>query len=142
MATKVIMVYPVVITNPQFVIKSKLNGFHINDEPYTKVNLEVFTDEEGGFNCSCEYNLIRAELNEKYFNKVVFESVSKMNTRPLISGIDKSKQRTFNITIFQSQTRTWTYFRRRSPTLADTSRDMRQITYVYTTRYCTKYNSS
>ena len=73
MATKVTMVNPVVITNPQFVTESKLNGFHINGEPYTKVNPEVFTDE-GGFNCSCEYNLIRAELSEKYFNKGAFES--------------------------------------------------------------------
>ena len=87
MATKVTMVNPVVITNPQFVIESKLNGFHINDEPQTKVNLEVFTDEKGGFNCSCEYNLIRAELNKKYLNKDVFELVSKVNTRPVISAI-------------------------------------------------------
>ena len=129
MATKVTMVNPVVITNPQFVTESKFNGFHINGEPYTKVNLEIFTGEEGGFNCSFEYNLTRAELNEKYLNKDVFELVSKVNTRPVISDIvytvktiryrlyriDKSKQRTFNIIIFQSQTRTRTYFRRRSP---------------------------
>ena len=80
MATKVTMVNPVVITNPQFVTESKLNGFHINGEPYTKVNPEVFTDEEGGFNCSCEYDLIRAELSEKYLNKGAFESVSRVNT--------------------------------------------------------------
>ena len=107
MTTKVTMVNPVVITNPQFISKSKLNGFHINVEPYTKVNPEVFTDEEGGFNCSCEYNLIREELSEKYFNKDIFELVSKVNTRPLMSGIESilytsRKKRILNIQIFQS----------------------------------------
>ena len=101
MATKVTIVNSVVITNTQFVTESKLNGFNINGEPYTKVNPEVFTVEEGGFNCSCEYNLIKAELSEKYFKKGVFESLSRLNTRPQISGIDKPKQRTLNIVIFQ-----------------------------------------
>ena len=101
MATKVTIVNSEVVTNPQFVTESKLNGSHINDEPYTKVNPEVFKVEEGGFNCSCEYNFIRAELSEKYFNRGVFESVSRSNTRPQISGIDKPKKRTLNIMIFQ-----------------------------------------